>query len=44
MMRRGKLDLSALRALVLDEADEMLRMGFLADVEWVIEQCSYNFV
>lgn len=39
LMRKGKLDLSGLRALVLDEADEMLRMGFIDDVEWVIEQC-----
>ncbi len=39
LMRRGKLEMSALRALVLDEADEMLRMGFIDDVEWVIEQC-----
>lgn len=37
-MRRGSLDLSALRALVLDEADEMLRMGFIEDVEWILEQ------
>jgi ATP-dependent RNA helicase DeaD len=37
-MRQGTLDLSALRCLVLDEADEMLRMGFLEDVEWVLEQ------
>lgn len=36
-MRRGTLDLTALRALVLDEADEMLRMGFIEDVEWVLE-------
>lgn len=42
LMRRGKLDLSALRALVLDEADEMLRMGFIDDVEWVIEQCPHD--
>ncbi|GAA4495939.1 DEAD/DEAH box helicase [Pseudaeromonas paramecii] len=42
MMRRGKLDLSALRALVLDEADEMLRMGFIDDVEWIIEQCPFD--
>lgn len=39
LMRRGKLDLSALKTLILDEADEMLRMGFIDDVEWVIEQC-----
>ncbi|MFY8150365.1 MAG: DEAD/DEAH box helicase [Prochlorococcaceae cyanobacterium] len=37
-MRQGTLDLSHLRALVLDEADEMLRMGFIDDVEWVLEQ------
>ena len=37
-MRQGTLDLSNLRALVLDEADEMLRMGFIDDVEWVLEQ------
>ncbi len=36
-MRRGTLDLSRLRALVLDEADEMLRMGFIDDVEWILE-------
>jgi ATP-dependent RNA helicase DeaD len=30
---RGNLDLSALRTFVLDEADEMLRMGFIEDVE-----------
>ncbi|MDQ1362972.1 MAG: ATP-dependent helicase DeaD, partial [Pseudomonadota bacterium] len=34
-MRRGTLKLDNLRALVLDEADEMLRMGFIDDVEWV---------
>lgn len=37
-MRRGSLDLSRLQALVLDEADEMLRMGFIEDVEWILEQ------
>ena len=37
-MRRGTLQLGALRALVLDEADEMLRMGFIEDVEWILEQ------
>lgn len=37
-MRRGSLDLSSLRTLVLDEADEMLRMGFIDDVEWILEQ------
>ncbi len=37
-MRRGSLKLSGLQTLVLDEADEMLRMGFIDDVEWILEQ------
>jgi len=37
-MRRGSLQLAKLRTLVLDEADEMLRMGFIDDVEWILEQ------
>lgn len=37
-MRRGTLNLDAISTLVLDEADEMLRMGFLDDVEWILEQ------
>ena len=37
-MRRGTLRLKGLSALVLDEADEMLRMGFIDDVEWILEQ------
>ncbi|MDR0477958.1 MAG: DEAD/DEAH box helicase [Desulfobulbaceae bacterium] len=37
-IRHGSLDLSALRCLVLDEGDEMLRMGFIGDVEWILEQ------
>lgn len=36
-LRRGSLDLSGLRNLVLDEADEMLRMGFIDDVSWILE-------
>ncbi len=35
-MRRGTLKLDNLTALVLDEADEMLRMGFIDDVEWIL--------
>jgi ATP-dependent RNA helicase DeaD len=35
-MRKGTLDLSTLKAVVLDEADEMLKMGFVEDVEWVM--------
>lgn len=37
-LERGSLDLSELRALVLDEADEMLRMGFIDDVEAVLKK------
>ncbi len=37
-MRKGTLKLDSLKTLVLDEADEMLRMGFIDDVEWVLEQ------
>jgi ATP-dependent RNA helicase DeaD len=36
-MRKGTLDLKDLKGLILDEADEMLRMGFIDDVEWVLE-------
>ncbi len=37
-MRKGTLNLDGLSHLVLDEADEMLRMGFIDDVEWILEQ------
>ncbi|HEX8291824.1 MAG TPA: DEAD/DEAH box helicase [Pyrinomonadaceae bacterium] len=36
-LRRETLDLAALKFVVLDEADEMLRMGFIEDVEWILE-------
>jgi len=37
-MRKGTLKLNNLKTLVLDEADEMLRMGFIDDVEWILDQ------
>jgi ATP-dependent RNA helicase DeaD len=37
-LERGSLDLSALTTLVLDEGDEMLRMGFIDDVEAVLKK------
>lgn len=37
-IRRGTLNLSALTSLVLDEADEMLRMGFIDDVETILQE------
>jgi superfamily II DNA/RNA helicase len=39
-MERGRIDLSRLQMLVLDEADRMLDMGFLPDVERICEQLS----
>ncbi len=41
-MRRGTLNTDDLDCLVLDEADEMLRMGFIDDVEWVLDQIPGN--
>ncbi len=41
-IKRGTLALDGLKALVLDEADEMLRMGFLEAVEWVMEKTPAN--
>ena len=37
-LERGTLDVSALQTFVLDEADEMLRMGFIDDVESVLRR------
>ncbi|MDB6161221.1 MAG: box helicase [Gammaproteobacteria bacterium] len=37
-MKRGTLPLDALNFLVLDEADEMLQMGFIDAIEWILEQ------
>lgn len=39
-LRRGSLDISAVKTLVLDEADEMLRMGFIDDVEEILGHMS----
>ena len=36
LMERGKVDLSELKYMVIDEADEMLRMGFIDDVDWIL--------
>ena len=38
LARQGHLDLSQVAVLVLDEADEMLDLGFLPDVERILEQ------
>jgi len=41
-MRRGTLTLDDLEFFVLDEADEMLDMGFIEDIEWILEQVPEN--
>jgi ATP-dependent RNA helicase DeaD len=37
-LRRTSLTLTGIRTLVLDEADEMLKMGFAEDIEWIFDQ------
>jgi len=37
-LQRGTLSLAGVRFFGLDEADEMLKMGFIEDVEWILEQ------
>ena len=37
-MRQKTLPTKGVSCLVLDEADEMLRMGFIDDVEWILDQ------
>lgn len=37
-LRRGSLVMDQISTIVLDEADEMLKMGFIDDVEWVLDQ------
>ncbi|MGB0449491.1 MAG: DEAD/DEAH box helicase [Porticoccaceae bacterium] len=41
-LRRRSLDLSQVKGLVLDEADEMLRMGFIDDVETILSKTPEN--
>ncbi|WP_303960718.1 DEAD/DEAH box helicase [Succinatimonas hippei] len=36
LIERGKIDLSSVSYMVIDEADEMLRMGFIDDVDWIL--------
>ncbi len=38
LIRRGWLQLSDARYVVLDEADEMLSLGFMEDVEWILKK------
>ena len=41
-LRRGTIDMSKIKILVLDEADRMLDMGFIDDVERIIRSCPKN--
>lgn len=41
-LRRETIDISDLKIVVLDEADEMLRMGFEEDVEWILSHTPQN--
>tara|TARA_B110000977_G_scaffold90469_1_gene120187 strand:+ start:985 stop:3075 length:2091 start_codon:yes stop_codon:yes gene_type:complete len=41
-LRRRSLDLSEVKGLILDEADEMLRMGFIDDVETILSKTPDN--
>ena len=41
-MQRGNIKLSSVHTMVLDEADEMLKMGFIQDVEKIIESADPN--
>lgn len=41
LIEKGRLDLSDVHYVVIDEADEMLRMGFIDDVEWILDQAPW---
>lgn len=41
-LKRKTLNLSKIRSLVLDEADEMLKMGFIEDVKSILDQIPKN--
>ncbi|WP_265415890.1 DEAD/DEAH box helicase [Paenibacillus albus] len=41
-IRRGTISLGAVKMLVLDEADQMLHMGFLTEVEEILQQMPYR--
>jgi ATP-dependent RNA helicase DeaD len=41
-IHRGHLNLSQIQYMVLNEADEMLKMGFLQNVQLILDQTSYD--
>lgn len=38
LIKKDQLDFSGVQYVVLDEADEMLRMGFIEDVDWILDK------
>jgi len=42
LMRRGELSFDDVRILILDEADRMLDMGFIDDIEWILQRVPKN--
>jgi len=41
-LKRGTLSTNAIKTVVLDEADEMLKMGFIDDIEWILKQIPHQ--
>jgi len=41
-LKRGTLDLSSVKIVVLDEADRMLDMGFIDDIEYILSKAPHN--
>jgi ATP-dependent RNA helicase DeaD len=42
LMRRNELSFDGVKFLVLDEADRMLDMGFIDDIEWILQRVPKN--
>ncbi|HET9416763.1 MAG TPA: DEAD/DEAH box helicase [Candidatus Limnocylindria bacterium] len=42
LIRRGELKLDRVNTVILDEADRMLDMGFIVDVETILSRCPRN--
>lgn len=43
-IERGNLDLKSLKFRILDEADEMLRQGFVEDVEYILSEYYFLYI